>query len=212
MTQTDPSHSPHAGHHGQAPAEPREPQTYGLIGEFDDVTAVMHAAEKVRDAGYKRFDVHSPFPIHGIDEAIGIRPTILPWIVLAGGATGTITATILTHYTMGVTPDSTWLPEALKGYQYFIAGKPLWSTPAFIPPIFELTILFAAFGAVFGMFLLNKLPMLAHPLSRSQRFSRVTSDRFFVAIEARDAKFDEQASAELLREAGALNVEKVMEQ
>lgn len=210
MTQSDAA-AHHADHSPKRADAAAAPELYGLIGEFDDVTAVMRAAEQVRDAGYKRFDVHSPFPIHGIDEAMGTRPTILPWIVLAGGITGAVTGTFLTHYTMGVTPEAAGVPEALKGYQYFISGKPLWSTPAFIPPIFELTILFSAFGAVFGMFLLNKLPMLAHPLRRSRAFDRVTSDRFFVAIEARDAKFDEQASADLLRRAGALNVEAVTE-
>ena len=206
MTAIDTSHGTPASRSTAA-----APAVYGLVGEFDNVDSVIHAAKHVRDAGYKRFDVHSPFPIHGIDEAIGIRPTMLPWIVFLCGLTGTVTAFILTHFTMGVTPDIEAMPEALKGYQYFIAGKPFFATPAYIPPIFELTILFASFGAVFGMFIMNKLPLLAHPLLRHERFSRVTTDRFVVAIEARDAKFDEQRTADLLREAGALSVEKVTE-
>lgn len=184
---------------------------YGVAGEFETVDAVMKAARVFRDAGYQRWDVHAPFPIHGIDEAMGNRPTVLPWIVLACGLTGCTVGLVLTHYTMGVTPFWEWLIESLKGYQFFIAGKPLFSTPAFIPPTFELTILFSAFGAVFGMFLLNKLPRLYHPLFRSERFRRVTSDRFFVVVEARDPKFDEQKTTDLLRQVGAVEVERIAE-
>lgn len=184
---------------------------YCVMGEFPDVDSVVRAARTFRDAGYQNWDVHAPFPIHGIDEAMGNRPTVLPWIVLAGGLTGCFTGLILTHYTMGVRPTWLWLIESLKGYEYFIAGKPLFSTPAFIPPIFEMTILFSAFGAVFGMFLLNKLPLLYNPLFRSERFRRATSDRFFIVVEARDPLFDEAKTTELLRRAGATEVERVNE-
>lgn len=187
------------------------PALHALIAEYDNVDAVMHAARKVRDAGYQRFDVHTPFPIHGIDPAMGIKPTILPWIVLLCGITGGTTGIILTHYTMGVTVDWNWLLESLKGYQFPISGKPLWSTPAFIPVIFELTILFSAFGAVFGMYLLNKLPLLYNPLFKSERFRRATNDRFFVVIERRDAKFDRRATEELLKSTGPLSIEAVDE-
>lgn len=185
------------------------PEPYGLLAEYDSIDAVMAAAEKVRDAGYKRFDVLAPFPIHGIDEAMGNRMTILPWIVFACGFTGCMTGLFITHYTQGVRFATEWLPESLKGYEYLISGKPFFSTPAYIPPIFELTILFSAFGAVFGMLLLNKLPLLAHPLLRSGRIRRATQDRFFIEIEARDKKYDEQATAELLRSTGPLSVETV---
>lgn len=187
------------------------PVLHALIAEYDNVDAVMHAARAVRDAGYKRFDVHTPFPIHGIDPAMGIKPTILPWIVLCGGIFGGTTGIILTHYTMGVTPDFPGLLESLKGYQFPISGKPFWSTPAYIPPIFELTILFSAFGAVFGMWLLNKLPMLYNPLFKSERFRRATDDRFFVVIERRDAKFDRVATEELLKSTHPLAIEAVDE-
>lgn len=208
MTAINASDLPHGARTG---ATDHAAEVYGLIGEYDNVDAVIDAARRVRDAGYKRFDVHSPFPVHGIDEAIGVRPTLLPWVVLICGLTGTLTALVLTHYTMGITPDMEMMPESFKGYQYFVAGKPFFATPAYIPPIFELTILFASFGATFGMFIMNRLPLLAHPLFRSARFRRVTTDRFFLAIEARDGAFDEQRTADLLRESGALSVEKVTE-
>jgi hypothetical protein len=201
---TPPASPPHA------PTATEAPQPlHGLIGEFETVDSVMKAARVFRDAGFKHWDVHAPFPIHGIDDAMGTRPTILPWIVLAGGITGCLSGAFLTHYTMGVRPDWPWLIESLKGYEYFISGKPLFSTPAYIPPMFEMTILFSAFGAVFGMFLLNKLPLLYHPLFKSDRFKRATSDRFFIAVEARDPKFDEAKTAELLEQAGATYVERV---
>lgn len=191
-------------------SQAEERELYGLVAEFDDVTTVMNAARAVREAGYQRFDVHSPFPIHGIDDAMGIRPTILPWIVLVAGLTGCASGLFLTIWTMSTSFE--WVPfEALKGYEYLISGKPLNSMPAWIPVIFELTILLSAFGAVFGMLILNKLPMLYHPLFKIDRFRRVTDDRFFLAIEARDEQFALQATAQLLKDQGATVVEEVDE-
>lgn len=173
------------------------PSVYALLAEFEDVDSVMNAARAVRGAGYERFDVHSPFPIHGIDDVIGIRPTILPWIVLLCGLAGGAGGLVLVIWTMSI------------DYPYLISGKPLNSMPAWIPIVFECVILLSAFGAVFGMFLLNKLPMLYDPLSRNERFRRVTSDRFFVTIEARDRRFDLDRTRELLESQGASAVEVV---
>ena len=119
----------------------------GVMAEYDNVDAVYAAAERVRDAGYTRWDVHSPFPIHGIERAMAIRPTIIPWISLIGGLTGMSIGLGLTIWTMGPS-----LPEAgvFSGYPFFKSGKPLLSLPQFIPPIFELTILLAAFSAGAG--------------------------------------------------------------
>jgi len=188
------------------------PVLWGVLGEFDDVTRVVHAARAARDAGYRRFDVHSPFPIHGIDGAIGIRPTILPWIVLLMGLTGMATGFVLTIFTMGdlgiVVPGPPGAPP-LEPYPFLISGKPFISLPAFIPPIFELTILLSAFGAVFGMFLLNKLPLLYQPLFKSATFKRATDDRFILVVEARDREFESQKTQAFLREQGALSTEEV---
>ena len=189
----------------------REPELYALVAEYDTVDAVMHAAETVRDAGYRRWDVHAPFPIHGIDPAMGTRPTILPWIVLAFGLTGGSAGILLTHYTMGITPGFYWLLESFKGYQFAISGKPLFSTPAFIPVIFEMTILFAAFSAVFAMWLMNRLPMLYHPLFKLEKFRRATDDRFFVVIQARDGRFDPAQTRALLEATRPLSIEAVDE-
>ena len=184
---------------------------FGVLGEFEDVASVMAAARATKDAGYRRFDVHSPFPIHGIDDAIGIQPTILPWIVLAGGLTGMITGLALTMFTMAADfgIPGPGLANNMHGYQYLISGKPLASLPAFIPVIFELTILLASFGAVIGMFLLNKLPLLANPFLSSELARRATDDRFVLAIDAEDGRFDPEETAAFLREHGAVSTELV---
>lgn len=197
------------------PAAEQEPPRpiYGVIGEYDDVTSVKQAACAFRDAGFKRWDVYSPFPIHGIEKAMGSRMTVLPWIILVCGLTGMISGVALTIFTMATDFGIPFLPGSgdIRGYKYLISGKPFDSFPAFIPPIFELTILLSAFGAVFGMFLLNKLPLLAHPLFRSDRFRRVTSDRFFIGVEARDERYDQDQIMNMFQETGALSTE-VIEQ
>ncbi len=174
-----------------------EPRLVGLLAEFGDVDGVMAAARKVRGAGYTRWDVHSPFPIHGIDAAMGIRPTILPWLVLGAGLTGLAAGLALQLYTNAY------------DYKFLISGKPYASLPAFVPVVFEMTILASALTAVFGMLGLNRLPTLYHPLFKSQRFRRVTNDRFFVMIDASDPTFSETAAASLLISAGATAIERV---
>ena len=195
-----------ATHGSQAPR-----RTYGLMAEFDTVDAVVAAAEAARDAGYHKFDVHSPFPIHGIDEAMGIKPTLLPYVTLIVGITGTLAGAVLTIYTMGIYPNIPFLPEMLKGYEYLISGKPEISLPAYIPVLFETTILAAAIATVVGMYLLNKLPMLYHPLLGKKSFKRVTDDRFFLVIESKDQKYDPEQTAAFLRDHGALQIETVEE-
>ncbi len=207
MTAIDTHH-----HHGHAQSDdhtPAKPKLFGLIGEFDNVDDILAAAHATRKAGYKKTDVHTPFPIHGIDEAIGIKPTILPWIVLCMGLTGMATGLMLTTYTMADwLPIPGFLPENFEGYKFLISGKPFNSLAGYIPVIFELTIMFSAYTAVFAMFLLNKLPMMSNPLLRSRRFRRATDDRFFLAIDARDAQFDAVQSAAFVKNLhGCLAVE-----
>ena len=179
----------------QAELESDQEILAGYLAEFDNVDAVIAAAEKVRDSGFRLWDVHSPFPIHGIDDAMGIRPTILPWLVLGGGLAGLIAGLVLQVWTMGI------------DYPYLISGKPLISMPAFIPVIFETTIAGAAFTAVFGMLLLNKLPLHYNPLLKSDRFRRVTNDRFFIVIDATDPAFDEVKTREFLAALNPIAVE-----
>lgn len=172
------------------------PVLAGYLAEFTDVDSILTAAEKVRDAGFIRWDVHSPFPIHGIDEAMNIRPTILPWLVLGGGVAGLLGGLALQWFTMA------------HDYKFMISGKPFFSLPAFVPVIFECTILLAALTAVFGMLMLNKLPLLYNPLFKSERFRRVTSDRFFVVIDATDPRFDEAGTERFLQSLGPVVVER----
>ncbi len=162
-----------------------------VLAEFTNVDSIIHAAREIHKAGYTRFDVHSPFPIHGIDAAMGIRPTILPWLVMLAGLAG-----------LGGALGMQWWMNA-HDYQFMVSGKPFFSLPAFIPIIFECTVLCASYTAVFGMLLLNRLPMLYNPMFKIERFRRVTSDRFFLAIDATDPKFQQASTSQLLRQLGA---------
>lgn len=174
-------------------------KTNGLIVEFDNTIDLLEAAAKVRDAGYRQWDVHSPIPIHGMDDAMGIRPTILPWMVLGAGLTGLAVALLMQ-----------WWMNAFD-YPILISGKPLFSLPANIPVTFELTVLFSALTGVFGLIALNGLPQLYHPLFSSVRFRRATTDRFFIYIEAEDPLFDIQKTQEFLASLGGLAVETIEE-
>jgi hypothetical protein len=176
---------------------PAPARAWGLLAEFETAAAVFHACEGVRDAGFTRWDAHTPFPVHGLDDAMGLKPTVLPWIVLALGLTGMSIAISLQYWVHSVE------------YLIVISGKPYLAGPAYVPIIFELSVLFSAFGCVFGMLGLNGLPRLNHPLFRSRRFDRVSDDRFFISIESTDPKFDAQATEALLRKVGATHVEVV---
>lgn len=170
---------------------------YALLAEFDSVAAIMRAAERVRDEGYLVWDVHSPMPIHGINRSMGLRPTILPWITLAHGLAGATFGLLLMWWMNASTVPG--LSPSVQGYEFMVSGKPTFSLPANIPIIFETTVLFAAIGTLLGMLGLNKLPMLHNPLAKNRRFLRATSDRFFIVIEAEDAKFDAQQTHEFLQ-------------
>ncbi len=151
---------------------------YGLLAEFDTPTQMVDAARLVRDAGYTKTDAFSPFPLHEIDEALGIKKSILPFLVLGGGIAGLLTGLALTYYVHVIE------------YPIIVGGRPYFSLPSFIPPMYELTILFAAFTAVFGMILLNGLPQPYHPVFNVPRFALATREKFFLIIEAKDPKFD----------------------
>jgi hypothetical protein len=170
---------------------------YGVLAEYDTPGELVEAAKKVRDAGYTEFDCYSPFPVHGIDEAMGIKRTILPLVIFGGGVTGTIAGLALQ-----------WYCNAYQ-WKWNISGKPTWSIPANIPIAFEVTILFAVLTSFFGMWLMNRLPQVWHPLFRSDRFLRVTDDAFLIGIEAKDKRFDSEVTKQLLRDAGAIAVEDV---
>ncbi len=172
---------------------------HGYMAEFTSVDALLAACRRVRDAGYTKTDAYTPFPVHGIDEALGIKPTALPWIALGGGLTGTITAISMQIWMNGI------------NYPYIISGKPYISLPAFIPVTFELTILLASFGAFFGMLILNKLPRFSNPLFTNSRFDGATDDKFFLYIAADDPRFKADGVKRLLTDAGGGAIDAVMD-
>ena len=172
---------------------------YGLIAEFETPAGVMHAAEKVRDAGYRRWDVYTPFPVHGMDKAMGLKNSKVGWFSFIGGVTG---------YTLGML--MIWWMNA-HDYPILIGGKPMFSPFSAFPPSYELTILLGSFGALFGMLFLNRLPRLHHPLLKHRRFALVTHDRFFIVVETLDPKFSPAETRKLLETTGSKHIEEVTE-
>ncbi|MHC4080192.1 MAG: DUF3341 domain-containing protein [Planctomycetota bacterium] len=181
---------------------------YGLLAEFETPVAIYEAAERVRDAGYRWWDCHTPFPVHGLDKAMGIRPTILPWIVLACGLGGTTFGFLLQWFTNATSFDM-WALVWVRGYDFLISGKPALSGAVYPVVMFELTVLFSAVGCVLVLMLLNKLPWLYHPLFKSRRFLRATDDRFFIVIESRDPLFYRGKTEEFLASLGSTAVEEL---
>lgn len=170
---------------------------YGVMGEFGTPEELLHAVEKVRAAGYRRFDAFAPFPVEGLSEAMGLKRNLVPAITLLGGLTGGIGGFFFQYWAMAIT------------YPFNIGGRPLNSWPAFIPITFEMTILGASLAAVFGMLALNKLPQPNHPVFNVHRFTHASSDRFFVCIESKDRKFDLAECARLLQEVHAHHITEV---
>jgi hypothetical protein len=175
----------------------KRPGLWGLLAEFDGPTALVEAAAHVRDRGYTRVDAYTPFPVETLDEALGVRRNVLPFLVLAGGIVGCVGGYFMQWYAMGV------------DYPFNVGGRPLNSWPMFIPITFEVTVLVAGLTAVIGMLALNGLPMPYHPLFNVPRFALATRDRFFLAIEARDPRFDRRQTADFLRSLGAREVSEV---
>jgi hypothetical protein len=169
----------------------------GYLVEFETAGDLLTAAEKVRDAGFKDWDCFTPFPVHGLDDAMGLGPTKLPLLVLGGGISGAFLGMLMQ-----------WWMNTID-YPLIISGKPMWSIPANIPVGFEMTVLLAAFGAVFGMLALNRLPQLHHPVFQSQAFKRASNDRFFLNLEAKDPSFHETRSFEFAESLGGIQVERL---
>ena len=167
----------------------------GVIAEYDGPAALLSAAKRVREAGYTDFDCHSPFPIHGMDRAMGLRRSALGWVVGSMATIGVLGAIGLQWWTSSV------------DYKFLISGKPFFSFQAYVPITFGLGVLLAALSAVLGMFHFNRLPRLNHPVFTSERFKKVSTDGFFVSIEATDSKFDARETATLLQAIGAIHVE-----
>ncbi len=191
---SDHSHDPS----GPAPGtvEPEKGELWGMLGIFETPQDLYHACEELRDAGYKAIDALTPFPVHGLEKALGLKPSIMPWLVLVGGATGLSSGIALTWYV-------NW------DYPLNISGKAPFSWHVYIPVYFELTILISAFFAFFGLWAVCKLPTFFHAVMRHKQFPRALDDGFFVTVEATDPKYDPKKTRQLLEKLGAKDVEEV---
>src|SRR5271170_3925176 len=167
---------------------------HGLIATFDTPGAVMRAAEQVRDAGYRKWDVITPFPIHGIDKAMGVGRSRVPRISLCGGITGFVTGMSMI-----------WYMDKFD-YPVTVGGKPFFSPLFAFPVSYELTILFTAFATIIGMFVLNGLPMHYHPVLNYDKIRRGTDDLFFIVIEAGDPRYQTANTRALLEKIGGKEI------
>jgi len=174
----------------------RARRLYAIGAEFESAKTLYHAAESIRDEGFKKWDVHTPFPIHGMDKAMGLGRSVVSKLVFVGGITGAFIALALQYYT------------SVIDYPLVVQGKPtnFFTLPAFFPITFELTVLFAAITAVTSMLLLNRLPRWHHPLFNWELFGKATDNGFFAVIESTDPNFDEVETRALLERVGGRNV------
>jgi Ni/Fe-hydrogenase subunit HybB-like protein len=186
-TESEPEPPPPGSEHGGP--------LFGALARFQDPAELLAATERLRAAGYRRFDTYSPLPLHGSARALGVGRSNVPLFTLAGGIFGLAFAQWIQWY------------QSAVAYRLVVGGKPLNSVEAFVPISFETTILYAAFGSVAGMLILNGLPRLYHPVFRGRSFARVTCDGFFVSVEARDPRFDPRETPGLLAAAGGTEIE-----
>jgi hypothetical protein len=168
--------------------------SYGLIATFETAASVYHAAEQVRDAGYKNWDVIAPCPVHGMDKAMGLKRSIVPRISLTGGIIGFCTGMTMIWWT------------GQYDYPLIVGGKPLFSPMFAFPVSYELTILFTAFATIIGMFVVNGLPMHYHPVLKSPKIRRGLDDQFLIVIETRDPRFNLANTRALLEKAGGKEI------
>ena len=165
-------------------------QPHGLIATFETTPDLYHAAEQVRDAGYRHWDCITPFPVHGLDKAMGLKRSIVPRISLAGGITGFITGMTMIWWT------------GAADYPLIVGGKPMFSPMFAFPVSYELTILFTAFATIIGMLVVNGLPRHYHPVLKYDHIVRGMDDTFFIVIESRDPRFNLANTKALLEKAG----------
>ena len=174
-------------------------KVYGILAEFKSPLSLLKAAKQVNLAGYTKYDTYTPFPIHGMDKAMGLKPSPLGIFVFCGGAFGLLVGFFL----------QAWV--ATQAYPLIVSGKPLFSFQAFIPVTFELMVLFSAFTTVFGMFIMNRLPSHYHPFFTSNSFSKATSHSFFMGIEVDTDNFDINDTKKFLTKIGGFNLEVIEE-
>jgi hypothetical protein len=167
----------------------------GVLARFENTGELLAAAKKIREAGYREFDCHSPFPIHGMDAAMGLKRSPVGWIAGLGGFVGTSAGLALQWWTSSV------------AYPVVISGKPFFSYQAYLPVSFALGVLFAAISALAAMLALNRLPRLFHPVFYSDKFTRASDDGFFVSIESADPLFDVEQTKAFLKSIGGKDLE-----
>jgi hypothetical protein len=170
---------------------------YGLMAEFANPEELLRAAQRAYDAGYRKMDAYSPSQVDGVAEAIGLNKTRVPLVVLIGGVIGALTAYGMQYY------------SAVRDYPLNVGGRPLHSWPAFVPITFELTVLFAAFGAVFGMLAMNRLPTPYHPVFNVPEFKLASQTRFFLCLQADDLEFGEESARRFLESLMPLAIHEV---
>jgi hypothetical protein len=170
---------------------------WGMLAEFETPDQLVNAAKRAHEHGYRRMDAYSPFPLPEVTEALGIRSNRVPLLCLIGGVMGGGTAYVLQY----------WINT--MAFPINVGGRPLHSWPSFIPVTFEMTVLFASFGAFFGMWALNGLPKLFHPIFNVERFAAASRNRFFLCIESSDAQFDPQSAREFLESLDPQSIEEV---
>lgn len=176
---------------------PKTSGAFAMLAEFTSPDGLLYGCRQVREAGFTRWDAYSPFPVHGFEKAMGLSRSWVSLFVLVLGFGGAAAGMLLQW----------WV--SVDAYPLVVSGKPLFSWPAFVPIMFECGVLGGALGAVLGFLLLSRLPRHHHPLFESERFERVTDDRFFISIETGDPKFDPDATRELLESSGATAVDMV---
>ena len=172
---------------------------FGLGAEFSSARALLEAAKKIHSLGFRKWDVYSPFPIHGMDHAMGFKRSRVSLFSLIGGCTGLSVAFILIYYTSAI------------NYPLIVQGKPYFALEPSLPIFFELTILLTAFGTVLGLLLLTLLPRLHHPVFNWDRFQRATDDGFFLVLESTDPRFDTTSSRQLLQGIGGLHITEIFQ-
>jgi hypothetical protein len=172
---------------------------FGLGAEFSSAGALLEAAKKIHSLGFRKWDVYSPFPIHGMDHAMGFKRSRVSLFSLIGGCTGLSVAFILIYYTSAI------------NYPLIVQGKPYFALEPSLPIFFELTILLTAFGTVLGLLLLTLLPRLHHPVFNWDRFQRATDDGFFLVLESTDPRFDTISSRQLLQGIGGLHITEIFQ-
>ena len=187
--------------------ETKKPALY--LAEYDTPNALARAAMKVRDAGYRSWDCHTPYPMHGMDEAMGLPPTRIGFISFVFGMIGVATAVFMMQYTNALSFD---LLNIGAGYPLIVGGKPPGAFPSMVPIMFELGVLLCGFATLFGLLGIIKLPRHNHPIFESNRFEAATDDKFFISIEADDGKFDLDRTKALLESTNPTHLELIEEE